>query len=161
MADIALVKGLIKKGFTKKQAQAMRCVIAAQGSFTAAAKIADKYQVSVGYIRDLMYLEKHQPWRDELERHLKRDVPAVDDLSEDYVIEGWMELTGAHVQDSVRLGAYNALANHLGMGAPKEIILTVRDLEKVKEMGLLPQVEKELQNICAELGVEWPEQKKG
>ena len=150
--NIALVRQLTKKGFTKKQIQAMCCAIAAEGSFTVAAKnCKEKYKVSPGYLRDLMYSEEYRAWQAELESHLNRDLPQTEDLDENYVIKGLMELTEAHVQDSVRLGAYRSLADLMGMWAPKETILRVEDLKRLESMGITrEQILAEVEEILNE-----------
>ena len=150
--SIALVRQLTKKGLTKKQIQAMCCAIAAQGSLTVAAKnCREKYKVSPGYLPDLMYSQEYRAWQAELESHLNRDLPQTEDLDENYVIKGLMELTEAHVQDSVRLGAFRSLGDLLGMWAPKETILRVEDLKCLESMGITrEQILAEVEEILNE-----------
>lgn len=115
----------------------MRCALEAGGRFRTAENFCqEKYGVSKGYLRDLFYKEKHIDWQIELKRRLVRSLPRGDELDEDYIIRGLMELTGKHIQDSVRLGAFRSLGDLLGMWAPKEAILRVEDLRRLEDMGI-------------------------
>lgn len=154
MADTnALVRELMEKGYTRKQSQAMRAAIEADGRYKATIANCKKYGVSEGYLRDLFYADKHVKWQFELKRRLVREKPTVDELDEQYVIRRLMELTGSSIQDTARLGALNSLAKILGMFAPQEMVLRVEDMDRVKELGLEKEVAKELKQLLDGLGV--------
>lgn len=152
MADTnALVRELMKKGYTRKKSQAMRAALEAEGRYRPAAKNCKKYGVSEGYLRDLMYSHKHLDWQLELKRRLVRGKPTVDQLDEQYVIKGLMELTGHTIQDTARLGALNSLAKILGMFAPQEMVLRVEDLKRLEDMGITrEEIWAEVEEILAE-----------
>ena len=114
----------------------MECVLAADGSYTEAARNCKSYGISKHYIRDLMYSEKHRAWQLELQRRLLSGMAKPEDVDENFVIQGLIELTARNVQDSVRLGAYKAIGDYLGMWAPREEILRVDDLKRLEELGI-------------------------
>jgi len=145
---------------TALQQTALECTLEAAGSYTAAVRVCKAHGVKEGYLRDLFYRRgRFQYWRDERDRLLAlatdRAVEAAQ-LSIEYVIDGLIGLTkGVNVQHSVRLGAYRALGDYLGMWKAQEVVLTVKDLEKIKEMNLEDEVLAEVREVCKELGIQW------
>ncbi|MCJ7667936.1 MAG: hypothetical protein MUP04_06620 [Anaerolineae bacterium] len=112
--------------WTPKRRVALECLIQARGNVSLAVELSKKHSpsVSYGYLQELKYAEKYKAFREEYNRRTGELLHAME-VDTEYVIQGYVELTGPDMPPSTRRQALRDLGQYLGLWAPK-----------VKEVGV-------------------------
>jgi len=106
--------------WTPKRRAALDYLVQARGNVRIAAELSKKgpIPISYSYLRDLKYLPKYKPFREEYNRRTGELLNALD-VDTAYVLERYVELTRPDMPPSTRRQALRDLGQYLGMWTPK------------------------------------------